>query len=174
MRKIIRTSLVLLGSAALVGGMALPASAVDVTSGENIATVEIEAGFLVLDTTTEGFTLTHSGASASDSSATGSLPGVTVSDLNGDGAGWTSTAVLSNLTIGELPAEVQTIDASAAVYTSVVTDFTGTVVTGLDNTVTAALESGNNTAEWTTSATINVPNTVKAGSYSGTLTHSLL
>lgn len=176
MRKVMRTSLVMLGSAALIGGMALPASAetVDAVDGaataSNIATVEIVGGALTLDTTTDGFTLTHSGAATGVSTATGTLTGVNVSDLNSDGTGWTSTAVLSTLT-GTLPEDV--IDASGATYESLVTTFSeGAVVDGNGATVTAA-DGGNNTAVWATTVTLNIPNTVKADSYTGTLTHSL-
>ncbi|MGJ9403561.1 hypothetical protein [Arthrobacter sp. KK5.5] len=168
MRNIVRTSLVVIGSAALVGTMALPASAADVIEGTNTATVEIQSGFLVLDTTAAALTLTHSGASATTSTATGELTGVNVSDMNSDGLGWDSTAVLTDLT----DAATGVIDTSLAEYTSTVTASEGTIPTGAGNTVTAA-DGGNNTATWNTSIVVNVPNTTTGGTYTGTLTHSL-
>lgn len=170
MRHITRTSIAILGSAALIGGMAFPASAADVKSGENEATVVVEAGFLVLDTTAGTLTLDHDGVSTDVSKATGTLVGVNVSDMTTSGLGWTSTAELTNLT-SLSPAA--TIDASGATYTSDVTAQKGTTVEGGEgNTVTAAV-GGNNTATWSTTVIVDLPNTVKAGTYNGTLVHSL-
>ncbi len=178
MRNLKRVSLVSLVSVALLGNMALPASAADTKEGINGATVAVEAGFLVLNTTNAAVTFDAVEASVGTKTTTATLTGVSVSDLNSDGIGWTSTAALTNLTFGE-ELNVKTIDTTAATYTSVVTAQEGTLnqvtagsgATG--NTVTAA-NGGNNSAVWTTGITIAVPNTTIKGTYTGTLTHSVL
>ena len=168
MRNLTRFSIVLAGSAALVGSMALPASAADALSGANDATVEITAGYLVLDTTNTELVLDHSGVSAEESTATGKLTGVNVSDLNSDGLGWTSTVVLNTLSN-----EAGTISLEGASYTAESIEAVGTVVTTTGDGTVVAPDGGNNTAVWNTTVTVKVPNTVTAGTYKGTLTHSL-
>ena len=168
MRNLTRFSIIMAGSAALVGSMALPASAADVRSGNNDATVEIEAGFLVLNTTGAVLELAHSGASAEDSTATGTLTGISVSDLNSDGLGWSSTVALNILSN-----EAGTIGLEGATYAAGNINFVGTDVTTTGNGTVVAPAGGNNTAVWDTAVTVPVLNTVTAGTYTGTLTHSL-
>ena len=169
MRKFARTSMIMLSAAALLGTMALPASAADTKSATNDATVTIEAGFLVLDTTAATLTLAHTGASAKVSTATGTLTGVNVSDLNGDGLGWASSVSLNGLKFGE-----EIITLADATYVNAMTAQTGTVTTGGAAGTITAPAGGNSDVTFDTTVTVQVPNTVKTGTYTGTLTHSLL
>lgn len=168
MRTLTRFSLALAGSAALVGSMALPASAAEFGSGENGATVTIEAGYLTLDTSAQALEFIQSDLTASGSTLTGSLSGLSVIDYNNDGSGWTSTATLTDLT----DEAGKVIDVSGAGFTTTVTDSLGATVAGGSNTVTAT-GPGNNTATWNMAVTIALPNDITAGTYKGMLTHSV-
>jgi hypothetical protein len=173
MRSITRVSLVIAASAALVGSLALPASAADTT-----ATVEIEVGSLGISAP-GGADLT---TIIPGGSASAALVDVTVIDGRAGTGGWTASVTLTDFTGTTDPDNV--IPASAATYTPAAADETGTSTVapttrvGLSTTPqavqTATGVSGNNTAIWDASLSLLAPANALADTYEATLTHSVL
>ena len=172
MRNLTRVSIIMAGSAALVGSMALPASADVVSDGSarNVATVEIQGGALTLDTTAAELSLDHKGPATGNSEVTGTLKGVSVNDLNSDGLGWSTSVSLESLSF-----EGKIIDVDSATYTNVqnlpLTEGAPTVET--DGASMAVTSVGNSKVVWDVEVAFTVPNTVIAGIYTGQLVHSL-
>ncbi|MBT2597225.1 WxL domain-containing protein [Arthrobacter sp. ISL-72] len=171
MRSITRVSLVIAASAALVGSLALPASAAD-----TIATVEVSAGALTISAP-GGADL---GAVAPGSPISADLGNVTVSDLRAGVEGWDAQVNMSDF-VGTDTATI--IPASSATYTPGTAVETGTSTvtpsaqTGLATvkTVQAATGvSGNNTAAWDADLSFTAPANALADTYTATLTHSVL
>jgi hypothetical protein len=111
----------------------------------------------------------------------GSLGEVTVRDNRNapDGSGWVATATATEME----PRKGPGIPASNIRYTPGTVDKQGTVTVQASKTVTlnrpravvtASEISGNNVANWTPTITIKIPPGVVAGTYKGTITHSVL
>lgn len=172
MRRISRISLVAAASAALVGSMALPASAATDTTA---ATVEVEVGVLAISAPI-GADL---GAIIPGSIATATLTGVEVTDTRAGVLGWTTTALLTNF-VGADPLNV--IPNTTAIYTPGATVPTGTVTvtpttqTNLSTAKTVQAGSdveGNNSAIWGATLSVEAPSDALADVYTATLTHSV-
>ncbi|MHA7289683.1 hypothetical protein ACX80V_08570 [Arthrobacter sp. MDT3-24] len=170
MGSITRTVLVLACSAALAGGIALPASAADTTT-----TVTITSGFLTL--TAPASAALSTGTPGADSTVT--LGDTTVTDARAGTTNWIATVSLPALT-----ASGQTIPTTGASYLASTAGLTGgptlnAPATRLDLSTTpkvsqaTSVVSGNNTAVWTALLTVPIPAQVLAGTYSGTLTQSV-
>ncbi|WP_309107267.1 hypothetical protein [Arthrobacter sp.] len=172
MGSITRTALVLACSAALAGGMAVPASAADTTT-----TVTVETGLLsiaapasaVLSTGTPGV------------NSTVTVGNTTVTDARAGVAGWSATVALPALTGDARPA--QTIPTTAATYlaatvtptgtSTLATPATGTDLTSAKVSQSASAVSGNNSATWTAALTVPIPAQVLADTYSALMTQSV-
>ena len=172
MRSISRVSLVIAASAALVGSLALPASAADTT-----ATVEVPAGLLTISAPANA----DLGTVAPGSLITAAVGNVTVSDLRAGEEGWNAQVSMTDF-VGTNTATV--IPAASATYTPAAAVETGTSTVapttrvGLSTTPqavqTATGVSGNNTAIWDASLSLLAPANALADTYEATLTHSVL
>lgn len=171
MRSFSRVSLVVAASAALVGSMALPASAADTT-----ATVQVPVGSLSVSAPAGAdlTTITPGGG------ASATLTGVQVTDTRAGEAGWSAQVVLSNF-VGATPTNV--IPATAAVYTPSVAVTSGTVtvegavqsdLSTAKTVQTATAVTGNNAATWDANLSVTAPADALADVYTATLTHSVL
>jgi len=171
MRSITRVSLVIAASAALVGSLALPASAADTD-----ATVEVTAGALTISAPGSA----DLGTVAPGSPITAALGTVTVSDLRADTALWSAqvsmTDFVGTVTETTIPAASATYTPGTAVETGTST-VAPTAQTGLATAKTvqaATVVSGNNTAEWDPDLSFTAPANALADTYTATLTHSFL
>jgi hypothetical protein len=175
MRAISRVSLIAAVSAALVGSIALPATAAD-TVGSPV-TVEVPVGVLSVSVPASAAlgTVTPGGF------AEVTLTPVQVSDTRAGVAGWDAQVTMGDL-VGTLnPARV--IPASAATYTPGNANVVGTAtvtpatLSGLSATPqpvqSATAVSGNNTATWSAVLRIDAPDGTLAENYTATLTHSV-
>lgn len=176
MRRITLISFVLAASAALVGSMALPASAD--TSSTTATTVTVTGGGLAI---TAPASASLSGA-APGATATANLTGVRVADTRAGTVGWTASVLSSDLT-GTITGAAA-IPATAAMYTptglatvtgiAVVTPTIQTNLSTAKPVQTASAVVGNNSATWSAALSVAVPGAALADTYSGTLTHSVL
>ena len=174
MRTISRISLVAAASAALVGSIALPASAAP--TADTTATVEVPVGSLSISAPAGAdlATITPGGT------ASATLTGIQVSDTRAGEAGWAASVTLSDF-VGDTPTNV--IPATAATYTP------GAAVVAGTSTVEATAQSGlataktvqaatgvvgNNTATWSADLGVTAPANALADNYTATLTHSVL
>jgi hypothetical protein len=170
MRSLTRISLALAGSAALVGSMALPASAVDTT-----ATVTVSGGVLTMTAPT---TLAF-GSIAPGGTATGALADVAVNDARAGVIGWSSTVTLGVFTSVTRPAAGFTASSfsyasGAAVETGTVTVTAATASASGGAVQTATDVSGNNTATWGSTVSVGIPaNALAASDLTAVLTHSV-
>lgn len=172
MRSITRTALVLACSAALAGGMALPASAADTTT-----TVTITGGSLSV--TAPAAAALSTGTPGADSTVT--LGTTTVTDGRAGTLNWTATVTLPVLTGNVLTTE--TIPTTAATYLASSATLTGaptlvalqtqTDLTTAKTSQSTSAVSGNNSASWGAVLTVPIPAQVLADTYSGTLTQSV-
>jgi hypothetical protein len=121
-------------------------------------------------------------ASVGATSVSGSLGTVTVSDTrSGTLRGWTATVTSSDFLTGTGTGN-QDIPAANVSYSpgAGTTSGTVTIVPGLGGALgsaktafTASLESGSTTVSWNPSVTVSLPSNVAAGTYTGTITHSV-
>jgi hypothetical protein len=172
MRSITRVSLVIAASAALVGSLALPASAADTA-----ATVEVPVGSLAISAPV-GADL---GEITPGLSASATLTGVQVIDTRAGTGIWTASVTLTNF-VGTTPTNI--IPATAARYTPAAAVPGGTVTVtpttrvGLSSTPqavqTASDVVGNNTATWDAELRVTAPTDALADTYTATLTHSVI
>lgn len=175
MRKVNRISHVVAASVLLVGSTALPASAA--TSSGTVTTVTVTGGGLAI-TAPVGAVLSDA---APGGTAAANLTGVQVADTRAGIIGW-STSVVSTDFARTTPAAAS-IPAAAVSYTPGLATVTGiavvvpTLQTDLSTgkaVQTASAVVGNNTATWAATLSVAVPQGALAGTYSGTLTHSVL
>lgn len=171
MRSISRVSLVIAASAALVGSLALPASAADTT-----ATVEVPAGLLTISAPANA----DLGTVAPGSLITAAVGNVAVSDLRAGEEGWNAQVSMTDF-VGTNTATV--IPAASATYTPAAAVETGTSTvaptpqTGLATAKTVQAATGvvgNNTAAWDADLSFTAPTDALADTYTATLTHSAL
>jgi hypothetical protein len=192
MRKSSFAALALIGSVALVGAAVTPAMAADENTVSNEAvTIEVEPGFIVISAPAAPVPLASSaegGLLYAGNDATATFPDITVTDEKGGKADWTATVALTDFigTAATNPAD-ETISVTDATYTpgAAVKDATlgestvaaSGVLTTLATTQaqqSATLVSGNNSAVWTAVLSVPIPLSALAGSYTATLTHSLI
>lgn len=176
MRNLSRISLAVAASAALVGAIALPATAAP-TAADTAVTVVISGGDLTMSApTTAGLGTVAPGILASVP-----LAAVNVTDTRAGVLGWQAQVTMGNLVGGTNPAHV--ILASAATYTPGVAVVIGDALVGNSEATGLAAATtvqeatnvvGNNDATWDATLSIQVPTNALADSYSATLTHSVL
>jgi len=174
MRTISRVSLTAAVSAALVGSVALPATAAP--TADSTVTVEVPVGTLSISApATAALGTVTPGASASVG-----LAGVQITDDRAGVAGWSAQVALTDF-VGVNAANV--IPATAATYTPEAATVTGTATVAetpasnlstAKTVQTATAVSGNNTATWNASLSILAPAGALADTYTATLTHSSL
>ena len=175
MRKITLAAIALAGSAALVGVTAVPAFAV--TTDDTTATVTVEAGVLSITVpATAALSTVLPGANS-----TADLGATKVTDARAGTANWTATVILPALTsdvlVGEtIPTTGATYLAGTATLTGEPTVTTPSTVTDLSTAKTSQVTtavSGNNSASWTATLTVPIPDQVLADTYSGVMTQSV-
>jgi hypothetical protein len=123
-------------------------------------------------------------ASPSEQTVSNDLGNVTVTDGRGGTAGWIASA--HGDTFNTSPAGSKTIPVNIAgksSYTTPTATKTGTVTVTLsdldplspgDTVQTATAVSGANTATWNPHISVTIPGGTQAGSYSSTVTHSVI
>lgn len=180
MRRLTRVSIVMAGSAALIGSMALPAFAAPTDPTD--LSVEVNGGDLSID----GGTAPAGAILDPGQMANFALADVTVTDTRAGVEGWTASVFMSpfeSLATGTLvPASALYTPGEAALTgTSTVEEAAAGVsvlgATDLGTAVavqTATVVTGNNTAIWGADLAIQVPAQALADVYTATLTHSVL
>lgn len=190
MRTSTRISLALVTSAAMVGLAALPASAADgdgtvpsaaPDSTAASATIEVEGGIL---------SISLAGNVAADAplkpgtTAKIAIPAFTVTDERAGIEGWAVGVTMTDFTSDNAADLDAIIPVAEASYTASepVSSGTATVAApggifgagGQVNALAATGVKGNNTATWTSLLSVDVPSDALAGTYTGTLTHSVI
>jgi hypothetical protein len=162
----------LLAVAALTVLSAAPASA------DTGVTFQVVGGALAISAPTATADLGTTAPSAAIQTLSGPLGVVTVTDARGGVAGWVASVITTAFTGGPTA-----VSASLLTYVPGTVTKTGTVtVTGLTATgpigvmpvETATLVSGANTASWNPGISVALPAGAQAGTYTATLTHSIV
>ncbi len=177
-------------STALMPGVALAQPTPPTPNGSTSATFTVTAsGTLQISAPTGTVNLSSTATAAPGGTITGSLGTVTVTDLRSlAAAGWTASVASSNFTTGgataaeTIPAADLAYDPTATLATlfGTYTSLVGTPVAAMPASpattvvVTAAGANGDNQASWNPVITVTVPASAVAGTYSGTITHSVL
>ena len=178
-----RPLLVLLALALALAPAAVTASAAaaaGASTGPTTVTFTVATGSLSITTPDA---VSFGTASVGASSVSGSLGTVTVSDTRSATLrGWTASVTSSDFSTGtgtgnqDIPAANVSYSPGLATGTS----GTGTFVPGLGGALgsaktafTATLESGSTTVSWNPTVTVTLPANIAAGTYSGTITHSV-
>lgn len=175
MRNLSRVSLAVAVSAALIGSIALPATAAP--TADTTVTVLVEPGVLSVSApgTANLGTVTPGGTTSVP------LTAVQVTDNRAGVTGWQAQVILTGFVGTAVP--TRTIPASAATYTPAAPTVTGTAtvtpatqadLSTAKTVQTATAVSGNNTATWDASLSILAPAGTLADTYTATLTHSFL
>ena len=160
-------------------GMALPASAE--TTGGTPATITITGGALSITVPTDTTGLGTRANTVGGGTISGPLGAVQVSDARSApaGSGWTATVIATAFTPPAGPA----IAASAVSYVAGPITKVGTAtytannpgdLTGVLPAVTATGITGDNSATWNPTIKVAVAGGKAAGTYSGTITHSVV
>lgn len=166
-----------IGASALF--LAAPASA----SASTSATFTLTGGSLSIS---EPATANLGSAATGALTLSGSLGTVTVTDQRGAlAANWTASVISTNFTTGASPGTYQTVTAASIAYSSGTATLTGTPVGAFTPGVIAQMSSttggvagvwagtGNNTVSWNPTLTFTLSPSQVAGTYSGTVTHSV-
>ena len=162
----------LLAVAALTVLSAAPASA------DTGVTFQITGGALAISAPTVAADLGSTAPTAGTQTLSGPLGVVTVTDARGAVAGWVASVITTAFTGGPT-----TVAASLLTYVPGTVTQTGTVtVTGqtADGPIgvmpveTATLVAGANTASWNPGISVALPAGAQAGTYTATLTHSIV
>jgi hypothetical protein len=166
---------VLAGVVGFLAATALPASAADTNVTFSITT----AGLTISAPGSADIGSVASGAT----SISGQIGPVTVTDLRGTlGGSWTATVTGTDFTTGGgTPAEtISNINDSYSPGPLVSSTGTGTFTPGPGGIInvprtafTGTTLTGNNTATWNPTLTVTIPTAAVAGTYSGTVTHSV-
>lgn len=176
MRNRTRTLLVGLTVGALALGLSLPASAADTT-----ATVTVTGGFLSITAPSTAGNLGTRENTVGGGAISGPLGQVQVEDARSAaaGSGWVASVTSGAFT----PASGPAIAASNVSYTAGAITKVGTATYAADNpsdltgvapAVTATGITGDNSATWNPTITVNVAGGIASGVYSATITHSVV
>jgi hypothetical protein len=161
------------GAVALLAASALPASAAQ--SGDTTTTFTLDAG--TIDIAVAPSANLPNGMSGQPF-VTGQLGPVTVTDNRGGTVGWTTSAASTVFTRsgGGTDSTEVTYDSGVVNQTGDVTtnsSGTKTLTTVATDVVTGTAVTGNNTASWNPTLTVNLPPNSLAGNYSGVVTTSV-
>jgi hypothetical protein len=175
----------LVGSAALTASAAFLSPAHAATSGDTTTTFTLTAGALSITTPASA----SLGSAATGSATTSAqLGAVQVSDARGALLGtWTGSVSSTDFTTGGATANETIAKASVDYWSGAATASSGTgvftpgqltallkVTLGASRTAfSASAVVGNNSATWNPTVIVNVPAAAVAGTYSGTITHSI-
>lgn len=165
--------------ALLTIGIAQPSLAA--TTGASSATVTVEGGSLSITVPTDAGNLGTRTNSVGGGAISGPLGQVQVEDARSAaaGSGWVTSVISSAFT----PTPGTAIAASAVDYSAGAITKIGTAtyaannrtgLAGVGPVVTATGITGDNSATWNPTITVNVPGGAVAGEYSATITHSVL
>lgn len=164
---------------ALSIGIAQPSSAA--TSGATTASVTVEGGFLSITVPTSAGSLGTRANTVGGGTITGSLGQVQVEDARSAaaGSGWVTSVISTAFTPTPGTAiAASEVDYAAGTITKVGTaTYTGNDPSGLaavSPAVTATGITGDNSATWNPEISVNVAGGTAAGTYSATITHSVL
>jgi hypothetical protein len=158
-------------------GITGPASALP---GDTSATVTVTGGSLSITVPTAAGSLGSAVNKVAGTTISGSLGEVQVNDARSAaaGSGWVASVISTAFT----PTTGATIAASLVGYTAGPITKVGTAtfsandpvaLTGVTAAVTATGITGDNSATWNPTITVTVPGGTLAGTYSGTITHSV-
>ncbi len=173
-----RSLFVAISAAIATVGIAMPASAG--VTGASGATVSLTGGSLSITVPTSAGSLGSRSNTVGGGVISGPLGQVVVNDARSAaaGAGWVATVISTAFT----PSAGPTIGAAAVGYvvgpitqvgTATYTANDPTVLTGTVAALTASGITGDNSATWNPTIVITVPGGMAAGTYSGTITHSV-
>jgi hypothetical protein len=173
MQKLMRVATPILAAAALALLSVQPAYA---AAGGTGTTFTITGGALTIAVPGSA-DLGSQAAGITALTATGSLGDVTVSDARGTVAGWTTTALSTAFNSGgnSVPASAVNYVGGAATTTGIVA-VVPVAATGLDTakTVATAVSTGVNTAKWNPVISVLLPAGTVVGTYTATITHSVV
>lgn len=158
--------------------LALPASA---APGDTTATVTVMGGALEITVPPAAGNLGSRANTVTGGMISGLLGQVVVNDARSAaaGSGWVASVISTAFT----PSSGPTIGAALVGYTAgpIVKVGTGTYtannpadLTGVSAAVTASGITGDNSATWSPTINLTVPGGTAAGTYSGTITHSVV
>jgi hypothetical protein len=180
MRKSTISAAVMIGTVALVAGVAMPANAA--TSGDTSATVTVEGGVLSVTVPTSLTLDTTDATAIKPGSAVTADATITVDDERNGTTGWATTVSIGAF-VGDLggnsiaPTDVAvTPDDSNNVQTGTLTPTSANAsALGLtpQTIQTASAVSGINTLSWSEAVSLTIPNDALAENYTATLTHSV-
>jgi len=166
----------------LTVGIALPATAA--TGGTTSATVTVVGGALAITVPVGVADLGTRVNTVGGGTISGQLGQVQVSDARSAaaGSGWVASVISTAFTPATGPAiaaSAVSYDADSAGLIAKVGTATYTCINQLDLTgvvaaVTATGITGDNSATWDPTITVNIPGGIAAGVYSATITHSVL
>jgi hypothetical protein len=168
-----------LGTLAIAGSVLalLPLGSAMAAPGDTVVTFTLGGGSL--DVTPAASAALTDGAPGA-ASVSGSLGPVTISDTRGSTAGWVLSAKSTTFTdgAGSISDGVSYASGAATGKTGIVTPTTDgpTSIMGAVVVPVAAgtAASGNNTASYTPTLTVSLPESALAGDYTGTVTTSVL
>ena len=175
-------ALVIAGTA--LAGVVVAPGAQAAPTGTTSTSFELTGGALGV-TVPASATLTGAATNVLAQAITGSLGTTTVTDARGAlVAAWTTSVSSTDFVTGTAPREAAQIVPSTEVdYTTGLATATSGVITATPGLVTQDLSAartamvgagvGNNSVSWAPSLTVNVPAGNVAGTYSGTITHSV-
>jgi hypothetical protein len=160
-------------------GAVFPASAD--TTGTSSASITVTGGVLAITVPTSAGNLGTRANSVGGGTISGPLGQVQVTDARSAaaGSGWVASVISTAFTPGVGPA----VAASAVSYVAGPITQVGTAtytasdpsgLAGVAVVVTATAITGDNSATWNPTITVNVPGGVAAGVYSATITHSVV
>ena len=175
--RIHRPLVAIVAGALAFGVVSLPASAQEPSS----ATVTVEGGALLITVPADAGSLGSRTNTVEGGTISGSLGAVQVNDARSAvaGSGWVASVISTAFTPPTGPA----IAASAVGYTVGTITKVGTAtytandpgnLTGVAPVVTATGITGDNSATWNPTINVAVPGGMAAGTYSATITHSVV
>ena len=174
---------VAIGASGALLGLAAPAGAA--TTGATTTTFTLTAGVLAI---TAPASTNLGSAATGTSSLTAALGSVTITDGRGALLGsWTGSVSSSDFTTGAATANETITKANASYWSGAATATTGvgTFTAGQANAgaaqalgtsktaYSATSVIGNNTVAWNPTLIVSIPSAAVAGTYSGTVTHSV-
>jgi hypothetical protein len=172
-------ALAALTSSAVAFAVVAPVSAA--TTGTTTATVTITGGALAITVPSDAGSLGSEANAVGGVTISGQLGEVQVSDARSAaaGSGWVASAISTAFT----PDSGPTIGAAFVGYTAGLITKVGTAtytandpnsIVGVAPVVTATGITGDNSATWNPTINVAVPGGMAAGTYSATITHSLV
>lgn len=164
----------------LAAGAVAFTAAASALPGDTTATVTVTGGSLSITVPTSTASLGSAVNKVAGNTISGALGVVQVNDARSAaaGSGWVASVISTAFT----PTTGATIAASLVGYTTGPITKVGTAtftaddpaaLTGVTAAVTATGITGDNSATWNPTITVTVPGGTLAGTYSGTITHSV-